>query len=63
LATATAVLATTPGGIGEMALTAKVLKLGAPIVTAFHSLRMALLVLIIGGLFRATAWIRARSKR
>src|SRR5262249_9559064 len=41
LATATAVLATTPGGIGEMALTAKVLKLGAPIVTAFHSLRMA----------------------
>lgn len=63
LATATAILATTPGGIGEMALTAKVLKLGAPIVTAFHTLRMGLLVLIIGGLYRATTWARLRSGR
>jgi len=61
--TATAVLATTPGGIGEMALTAKVLKLGAPIVTAFHSIRMALVVLIIGVLYRGVTWIRARSGR
>lgn len=52
LATATSVLATTPGGIGEMAITAKVLKLGAPIVTAFHAIRMAALVLIIGPLYR-----------
>lgn len=61
LAPATAVLATTPGGIGEMAVTAKLMKLGAPIVTAFHSLRMALVVLIIGALFRVTVWIRART--
>jgi membrane AbrB-like protein len=60
LATATSVLATTPGGIGEMAITAKVLKLGAPIVTAFHSIRMALVVLIIGGLFRGVTWLRRR---
>lgn len=60
LPTATAVLATTPGGIGEMAITAKVLKLGAPIVTAFHSIRMALLVLIVGGLFRSVAWLQRR---
>ncbi|HXF44918.1 MAG TPA: AbrB family transcriptional regulator [Burkholderiaceae bacterium] len=53
LPTATAILATTPGGIGEMALTAKLLALGAPIVTAFHSIRMALLVLVIGALYRA----------
>jgi membrane AbrB-like protein len=52
LATATSVLATTPGGIGEMAITAKGLKLGAPIVTAFHAIRMAALVLIIGPLYR-----------
>jgi len=58
LATATAVLASTPGGIGEMAITAKVLKLGAPIVTAFHSIRMALIVLIIGGLYRAVRSMR-----
>jgi len=62
LATATAVLATTPGGIGEMAITAKVLKLGAPIVTAFHSIRMALIVLIIGVLFRGIRWMRHRRR-
>jgi hypothetical protein len=62
LRTATAVLATTPGGIGEMALTAKVLKLGAPIVTVFHSIRMALVVLVIGALFRAARWLRHRSQ-
>lgn len=60
LATATAVLASTPGGIGEMAITAKVLKLGAPIVTAFHSIRMALIVLIIGGLYRGVRSMRRR---
>ncbi|MGE5622522.1 MAG: AbrB family transcriptional regulator, partial [Bacillota bacterium] len=49
---ATAILATSPGGIAEMSLTAKTLKLGVPIVTAFHVSRMAVLVLTIGPLFR-----------
>ena len=62
LATATAVLATTPGGIGEMAITAKVLKLGAPIVTAFHSIRMVLVVLTIGPLYRGLRALRARRR-
>jgi membrane AbrB-like protein len=52
LPAATAIVATTPGGIGEMAITAKVLKLGAPIVAAFHAVRMALLVLVVGLVFR-----------
>ncbi len=52
LPVATAILATTPGGIGEMAITAKVLALGAPIVAAFHGVRLAVLVLLIGGMFR-----------
>jgi len=60
LATAAAVLATTPGGIGEMAITAKVLKLGAPIVTAFHSIRMVLVVLTIGPLYRLLRALAAR---
>jgi len=60
LAAATAVLATTPGGIGEMAITAKVLKLGAPIVTAFHSIRMVIVVLTIGPLYRVTRALAAR---
>jgi uncharacterized membrane protein AbrB (regulator of aidB expression) len=36
-----------------MAITAKVLKLGAPIVTAFHAIRMAALVLVVCALYRA----------
>jgi uncharacterized membrane protein AbrB (regulator of aidB expression) len=48
----TAIIATTPGGIGEMALTAQALKLGVPIVTAFHALRMAVVVVSIGAVYR-----------
>jgi len=47
----TAVIATTPGGIGEMALTAKALQLGVPIVTAFHAIRMAAVVLSAGAAY------------
>jgi membrane AbrB-like protein len=47
----TAVIATTPGGIGEMALTAKALQLGVPIVTAFHAVRMAAVVVSAGAAF------------
>ncbi len=58
---ATAILATSPGGIAEMSLTAKTLQLGVPIVTAFHVTRMAALVLTIGPLFRILRnWRRQR---
>ncbi len=60
---ATAVVATTPGGIGEMAITAKVLQLGAPIVSAFHSIRMAAVVLLAGPAFRlGRALLAARAR-
>jgi membrane AbrB-like protein len=48
----TAILATSPGGIAEMSLTARVMHLGVPIVTAFHVSRMVAVVLLIGPLFR-----------
>jgi membrane AbrB-like protein len=54
LHTGTMILATSPGGIAEMALTAVVLHLGVPIVTAFHVARMLVVVLTIGPLYR---WI------
>jgi uncharacterized protein len=57
----TAVIATTPGGIGEMALTAKALQLGVPIVTAFHAIRMAAVVLTAGIIY--AAWARWTSRR
>ncbi len=50
----TAILATSPGGIAEMSLTARVLHLGVPIVTAFHVSRMVTVVLLIGPLFRVS---------
>jgi membrane AbrB-like protein len=49
---ATLVLSTAPGGIAEMALTAKVLELGVPIVTAFHVTRMVMLVTLTGPAYR-----------
>lgn len=55
LATPTAILAATPGGIGEMAITARELALGAPIVAAFHTARLAVLVLVVGPMHR---WLR-----
>ena len=58
LPVATGVVATTPGGIGEMAITAKVLQLGAPVVSAFHAIRMAVVVLTVGLMYRLTRPLR-----
>jgi len=41
-------LGLTPGGIAEMAITAKVLKLGVPLVTSFQVTTMALVVITTG---------------
>lgn len=60
---ATAILATSPGGIAEMSLTAKTLQLGVPIVTAFHVARMAALVMTIGPLFRLARKLRISWKK
>jgi membrane AbrB-like protein len=47
----TAILATAPGGVTEMSVTAKALQFGVPVVTAFHVTRMAFMVLAAGPLF------------
>lgn len=57
---ATLVLATAPGGIAEMAITAQVLDLGVPVVTAFHVARVILLLTCTAPLF---AWLRRRQRR
>jgi len=54
---ATLVLATAPGGIAEMSITAKVLDLGVPVVTAFHVTRVVLLLTCTAPVF---AWLRRR---
>lgn len=57
---ATLILATAPGGIAEMAVTAKVLELGVPMVTSFHVTRVILLLTCTGPLF---AWLRRHRRR
>lgn len=49
---ATLMLGTSPGGIAEMAITAKVLQLGVPVVTAFQVSRLVAVLLLVGPLFR-----------
>jgi membrane AbrB-like protein len=49
---ATMMLGTAPGGIAEMAITAKVLQLGVPLVTAFHVTRLAAVLLIAEPVYR-----------
>ena len=60
---ATLVLGTAPGGMPEMCVTAKVLQLGVPLVTAFHVTRMAVLLLATPIVFtRAREWYRTRRR-
>ena len=54
------VLALAPGGVAEMSITAQVLQLGVPLVTAFHVIRMILVVVLSAPLFRSSRFLLAR---
>ena len=57
---ATLVLGTAPGGIAEMCITAKVLQLGVPLVTAFHVARVVVILLTTVPVFaRVQQWWNA----
>ena len=49
---ATLILGTSPGGIAEMAITAKVLQLGVPVVTAFQVCRLMAVLVLVAPLYR-----------
>jgi membrane AbrB-like protein len=49
---ATMLLGTAPGGIAEMAITAKVLQLGVPVVTAFQVCRLVAVLVLVEPLYR-----------
>lgn len=51
----TLVLGVSPGGIAEMAITAKVLQLGAPMVTSFQVARMVFVLVLTGPLYQSLA--------
>ena len=48
----TMVLSTAPGGIAEMSITAKVLQLGVPVVTAFQVCRLIAVLLLVAPMYR-----------
>ena len=56
----TMVLALAPGGIAEMCITAKVLQVGVPLVTAAHVIRVLILITTTGPSFRVARQIRQR---
>ena len=56
---ATLILGTAPGGIAEMAITAKVLQLGAPVVTAFQVCRLVAVLILVGPIFK---WVDRHKK-
>ena len=61
LSYASSFVATAPGGIAEMAITAKVLALDPPTVTAFQAVRLVLIVLGVRLLLRLTlrlGWVK-----
>ena len=55
---ATMILGTSPGGIAEMSITAKVLQLGVPVVTAFQVCRLVAVLLLVGPMY---GWIYGRA--
>ncbi len=51
----TMLLAAAPGGIAEMSITAQVLKIGVPLVTAAHVTRFVIVVLLTAPMYRLVA--------
>ena len=54
----TMILATAPGGMAEMCVTAKVLQLGVPLVTAAHVTRVIILVTTTAPTFQLAKHLR-----
>ena len=63
LPAASLMLALAPGGIAEMCITAKVLQLGVPLVTAAHVTRVLVLINATAPIFRVARYLHARAGR
>jgi membrane AbrB-like protein len=59
----TALLAAAPGGIAEMAITAKVLRIGVAFVTAAHVVRYVVVVLFTVPMYHVLEGARRRVRR
>ena len=54
------VLAMAPGGVAEMSITAKALHLAVPLVTAFHLVRVLMIILCSAPVYRGAIWVGER---
>ena len=52
------ILATSPGGLSEMCITAKILKLGVPLVTSFQVARLVIVVIFSFPAWRCLVWLK-----
>lgn len=57
------ILAMAPGGIAEMCITAKVLQLGVPLVTAAHVMRVLVLIVTTAPAFRIARALQTRLRK
>ena len=55
---ATMLLATSPGGLAEMTMTAQALKIGVPLVVAFHLFRVVVVNMATQYIFVFTVWLK-----
>jgi membrane AbrB-like protein len=63
LPAASLMLAMAPGGIAEMCITAKVLQLGVPLVTAAHVTRVLVLINATAPIYRFARYLSGRAAR
>lgn len=59
---ATMILGSSPGGIAEMAITAKVLQLGVPVVTAFQVCRLVAVLVLVEPMY-SRGWLKELQRR
>jgi membrane AbrB-like protein len=62
LPVATMIIATAPGGMGEMTIVAQALQIGVPMVVAFHLIRIVVVNLGTQQIYTLAMWLRGRLK-
>ena len=63
LPVATMIMATSPGGLAEMTITAQALQLSVPLIVAFHLFRVVIVNMGTQYIYTYTAWMFDRSPR
>jgi uncharacterized membrane protein AbrB (regulator of aidB expression) len=57
------ILATSPGGLTEMTITAQPLQISVPLVVAFHLFRVVMVNMGTQYIYAGTAWVLGRRNR